>query len=254
MRMQLFVLLAVCGFTLIGRWAPQNVQSQKSGEVQPKPIPTRERDLTRFPLIEFASETNDDESRKQKDRRYERYTPFVIGGDPDPRTGLQLVVDHVKRPDAIPADADLVIVGQVLSGSAHLTNGKRSIYSEFVIRVDEVVKQDRSKEIVIAETVVADRLGGRIRFQNGQEVTYGAEGFDMPGIGKQHVFFLARDDKSPNYKIITGYELIGEVVQPIDRFDSTKISTEKTTFLKQIRLPATPKPQDQGGSGLAVHF
>ncbi len=241
MRIRSFGLLALGGFVVMGLWVPQ-IQTQNSQNVPIKPSPTREHDPARFPLVEFTSDKKDDESRKQINSRYEQYVPFTIG-IPHPDTSGHGVYDHVKRPDAIPTDADLVIMGQILSGSAHLTNGKRSIYSEFVIRVDEVIKQDQAKEIVVAENIIADRLGGRIRFKNGQEVTYQAMGFDMPAIGKQHVLFLARDNKSPNYKIITGYELIGDEVQPIDRVDTAKIHKDKSAFLKQIKPPTTPTPQ-----------
>lgn len=235
MRMQLCGLLAICGFVFMGWWAPLTIQTQEIGDVKIKEPPTREHDISRFPVVEFASDTTHDQSRKQKNSRYEQYVPFTIGvANPD-TSGRQIVHDHVKQPDAIPGDADLVIMGQVLSGSAHFTSGKRSIYSEFVIRVDEVIKQEPAKEIVVAENIIADRLGGRIRFKNGQEVTYKAAGFDMPAIGKQHVLFLSRDTQSPNYKIITGYEIIGDEVEPIDRIDSTKIHKDKNAFLKQIK-------------------
>ena len=205
----------------------------------PTPAVQRDHNPSRFPMAEFIAAETTDLSRKEKNSRYERYAPFTIN-DPNPGSGGQLIDDHLDRPDAIPADADLVMIGQVLSGSAHLTDGKRNIYSEFVIRVDEVIKQDKVKDIVVAENIVADRLGGRIRFKNGAEVTYRAAGFDMPAIGKQHVFFLARDNKSPNDKLITAYEIEGEIVQPIDRIDSTKIPKEKRLFLIEVKRLKNP--------------
>jgi hypothetical protein len=72
----------------------------------------------------------------------------------------------------------------------------------------------------------------------------------LPHTGKRYVLFLDKPDKSPNYKILTGYELEGGKVYPLDSHpDYNKfLRMDEAKFLTSVREAITkylPKVNNQ---------
>lgn len=176
------------------------------------------------------------EKRKLKNSRYD--DQGWVHKNPHPDTGAVGRFDELIPPPIIPADeSDLVIVGEIVNVSAHLSNDKRGVYSEFKIRVDQILKSDASQKIEQADFVTADRAGGFVRYPNGQKVLYRLSERALPDVGNEYVFFLRSDKQSPNYEILTLYELKDVGVIQLDhgrRFDDFK-NAGKQNFIEAVR-------------------
>lgn len=222
-------------------------QSQNEQEQEEQYRRRKERE-SRFPSVDFEAPEPDEPGerakRKLKNGRYDK-TGFAIADD-SPRIGEESVITdwevHVK---AIPtAQSDSVVVGEVLSAEAHLSNNKAGVYTEFTVRVIEAMKVGSSRPTAPAGLIEVDRLGGFVRYRNGHKRLYNVEGQNMPEVGRRYVLFLTADEKSPNYRLLTGYELRGGRVAPLD--DSRSMNAyegvDETTFLNTVRDDAA-RPQ-----------
>lgn len=193
-------------------------------------------DGSKYPVVDYAGPRSHEKERLKKSSRYDMQWSFVRP-NPDPAVTRVNFEDESPPPEAIPTESDLIVTGQVLDAKAYLTNDKRNVYSEFVIRINEILKHDEGKNLVFAETITSDRMGGRVRYPDGREVVYEQSGRAMPSVGATYVFFLTKDTKSPTYRILTGYEIAGDKIEPLDR--AVKIDEDKhrneMEFLKAIR-------------------
>jgi len=110
--------------------------------------------------------------------------------------------------------SDTVLIGGVIRSSAHLSNDKTGIYSEFDVQVEEVLK-DTLNSINVGDKVCLERFGGAVRFPSGVIQKYETRGQGMPIVGERYVFFLKRKNEM-DFAIVTGYQLDGQVVLPLD--------------------------------------
>lgn len=182
------------------------------------------------------------EKRKKKNNRYDNSRLSVIK-NPDIDSSEIELVDERPLPLAIPtAESELAVIGEIINAEAYLSNNKAGIYSEFTIRVDEVLKNDVSNKLTQGSSITVDRPGGFVKYPNGPKVLYSVSGKGMPHTGNRYVLFLTKPDQSLNYYILTGYELKENKVNPLDnasRFEHFKGMSE-TDFIKTIRETLTP--------------
>jgi hypothetical protein len=170
---------------------------------------------------------------------------------------------HAPVEPSLPvAQSDAVIVGEVADAQAYLTEDKTGIYSEFVIRVDEVLKNSAPTPLVSDGSISAMRGGGAVRFPSGKVIRYGQSYKPLPRVGRRYVFFLKyNNDGGQDFKIITGYELQGSRVLPLDGAPLQGIVLEpyaayqkyrdadQATFLNEVReainqaLAGTPEEE-----------
>jgi hypothetical protein len=226
-------LAAVVGLGLIaGVVTTTSVRSQQG---QPQPLranvlrkghPTgngkdsrpsgKELDDAATPVVDFASPAPAAEgARKLKGARYDRYGAVV--GEPDPRMGELISYSHwqVGLSD-LPADkSDLVVEAKVTDSQAFLSGDKTGVYSEFTVRVSRVLKAADGASAAEGDTLVAERVGGRVRYPSGKIVRYTVSGQGSPMKGKKYLLFLSRGEQG-NYKLLTGYELQGNQVFALD--------------------------------------
>lgn len=195
----------------------------------------------KFPEVDYEApepaEAEKRAQRKLKNSRYDKYG-FAIK-DSSPRTGEESLVSEWEfHVGAIPAaQSDAIVVGEVLSGEAHLSNDKTGIYSEFAVYVTEVIKSNNPSLLAPGNIIDIDRLGGFVRYPNGHRRFYSILGQNMPEIGRRYVLFLTASGESPNYSLLTGYELGSGGVSPLDNsttMDAYK-GVDETTFLKTVR-------------------
>jgi hypothetical protein len=99
-----------------------------------------------------------------------------------------------------------------------------------------MIKTDNSPQAA-AKRVIADRAGGAVRYPNGQRVIYEPSENELPEAGKDYVFFLSRDDTSPNYKILVAYEVENNRLRQLDTGQSFDVfkNASKEDFLAAIR-------------------
>jgi len=197
-------------------------------------------DLSKYAVVDYDApelkNAAEREKRKLKNKRYDGQD--WVHGNPHTDTGGVGRYDEVIPTPLFPTkESDLVVVGKISNVSAHLSNDKFGVYSEFTIRVDQILKNDDSKKIEQGDSVTADRAGGFVRYPNGQKVIYRLNERALPHDGNEYVFFLTSDKQSPNYEILTLYELKDASVVQLDhghRFDAFK-NAGKQKFIKVIR-------------------
>jgi hypothetical protein len=198
------------------------------------------KDLTKYPVVDYAAPlpVNDIE-REERIRKNKRYdTQDWVIKTPHPDTSGVGLIDEIPPPPVIPvSESNLIIIGEVTTANAYLSNDKKGIYSEYAVRVKDVLKEDGSNKIESGNSIVMDRRGGCLRYPNGQKVYYLASGEDLPEVGKRYVLFLTTDKQSPNYKILTGYEIKDSKIAPLDNSPPFRNlpETRQLNFIQMIR-------------------
>jgi hypothetical protein len=189
--------------------------------------PTKQQqDDEATPIVDFevtrSAGADKNGRRGLKNARFDN-SGFVIA-QPTFNEGSVRMYDDPRDPISdLPVDkSDLVIEGSVVNSEAFLSNDKSGVYSEFTISVSRVLKI-RSDLSVVDDTVVAERLGGRVRYSSGKIVRYTVGNEGSPVKGERYLFFL-REAAQGNYRILTAYELQGNRVFALD---SSKINARQ---------------------------
>lgn len=197
-------------------------------------------DLSKYAVVDYdAPESTDLTMRKERKLKNKRYDnqDWVLK-NPHPDDGGVGRYDELTPPPLIPVDeSNLVIVGEITAVSAHLSNDKQGVYSEFTIQINKILKNENSSEVEQGKSVIADRMGGFVRYPNGQKVIYRNSERDLPKVGNEYVFFLTKDKTSPNYEILTLYELkITGIVQLdyVGSFKDLKLMNREN-FIDSVR-------------------
>jgi hypothetical protein len=188
----------------------------------------------RYPVVEAEETEPGDPVKKAKlkkqKKRYDTDAPFTNPGPKDEELAF--------RPEwqfnfpALPVvQSDVIAIGQVVSAEAHRSNNKMNVFSNFEMRVDEVLKGNLNA----GDVINIQRVGGFVKYPNGRKVLFRLSGNGMPGMGARYVFFLDAVDE--DYTILTAYELAPEGVVPLDnsaQFQTYQGVTE-ISFIASVR-------------------
>src|SRR5690606_19768403 len=139
-------------------------------------------------------------------------------------------------PPAFPVkESLLIVVGEVAEVKAYLSNDKGCVYTEFTIKPDEILKDGGSKTL---DVVRADREGGIVIYPNGQRILYSSSTLGLPLLGGKYLFFLGKKGKSPNYEILTAYDVNGENASRLEYDESTgePPRTSRFELIQDVRL------------------
>lgn len=142
---------------------------------------------------------------------------FMLTED-SPPVLLQLQASHVSPEPALPVtQSDAIIIAEVTDAQAYLSSDQTSVYSEFTLRVNEVLQKSFSAPLSTGVLLTAERPGGRVRFPSGKILVRGGSyGRNMPVKGRRYVLFLKQVTEAQSFSIITGYELRAGHVFPLD--------------------------------------
>jgi len=218
---------------------------ESRSQQKPQPTPTRPdnggfNDLTKYATVDYDAPepagAREREERRLKSQRYDGQ--HWVMSNPHPDDGGVSRYDEDTPPLMIPAaESDLIITGEIVGASAYLSNDKKSVYTEFNVCIEEILKEDALNKMVKGTCIMADREGGYVRYPNGQKIIYRISTRDLPGTGRKYVLFLTTDKKSPNYAILTGYELTENTFIPIDRDNRPGdfTGTDMSGFVEAIR-------------------
>lgn len=226
-----------------------------------------------YPVADFnASEPPDLKERALRLARSKRHNNTNLSQSDVPRfvfqegTGpinLGLPWSHAPIESAFPVgQSDAVVIGEVKDAHAYLSQDKTSVYSEFTLRIEEVLKSASSSAITPDSTIAAERGGGRVRLASGKEILRGFIGKPMPCVGRRYVFFLKGHEEAQSFSIITGYELRSGQVSPLDgssRFRDEMVIPEfaeydrydgvnESDFLRDVNAALNVTPQSNNGS------
>jgi len=167
----------------------------------------------RYPIVEAEEPELNDPIKKAKlkkqKQRYDKNAPFTNPGPKDEELAF--------RPEwqfnfpALPvAKSDVIVIGHVLNAEAHRSDNKMNVFSNFEVKVDEVLKG----KLNAGDIVNIQRVGGFVKYPGGRKVLFRISGNGMPGVGARYAFFLNAVDE--DYTILTAYELAAEGVVPLD--------------------------------------
>jgi hypothetical protein len=240
----LAVVLLCILFTPSLRGAPPGQQSPTS---QSNKKPSKHSGL---PVVgEFQSKPESPEDHAHRLLREERYgkSPTLRSvrdpglGGPAETTDL-IFIDYVvtgkpQEPRGIPGvSATAIVIGTVVSGRAFATEAHNYVYTDYRIRVDEILKQDPAANLAVGGEVVAAREGGAIHFPSGHITNYITQGHGLPGIGSQYILFLQAIPDVSEYDIIfdAGYQLKDGRVYSLDDVNAEYDGLAAVIFLGRI--------------------
>lgn len=143
--------------------------------------------------------------------------------------------------------SDIIIIGTITDSQAFISNDKTAVYSEFQVAVNRILKNDKSFSITSESNIIAERIGGKVRFPSGKIQRWGETGHNLPQKNKRYVLFLKWNEEGKDYSILTGYEINGQIVNPLDglggdyntgifgNYDNYK-NADLTAFLSKLQV------------------
>ena len=196
---------------------------------------------SQFPVVDYDAPESDSADRAErilKNNRYDNKGILGVSSElPGDGEGQSHSFDTVPYAGIPVLESEIIIIGEILKAEAFLSNNKKAVYSEFTVRIDEVLKNN-SENLTKDNRIVFDRQGGTVRYKNGKTRVYNIRPYGMPRVGKRYVLFLRNLEKSPNYEIVTGYELKADntIVNLDDfpQFEEYK-GTDEKSFMKTVR-------------------
>jgi hypothetical protein len=189
--------------TILRRGAPSTDQ----------PPTAKELDDAATPIVDLYNSGPVDSDRQRKNSRYDGH--HFVEHEVGPRTGEVVTEGRGNVADVPVNNSDLVIEGHVTESRAFLSNDKGNVYSEFTVRVTDVLKRAPDLRVIPGDLIVMERAGGRVRYPDGRVIRYGVVGQGSPMKGNKYLLFLSKAGQG-NYKILTGYELRGNKVFALD--------------------------------------
>ncbi|MFN0277736.1 MAG: hypothetical protein ACKVRN_03945 [Pyrinomonadaceae bacterium] len=238
----IWVLVALLVATTIAiTFDAQDVISQDQSTISPKGTPPPDRpDFSKYGIANYESveslEASELEKRKRTSKRYDNEGWVVKFPHHD--TGKIGRVKEEEPPPIIPVEeSDLIVSGKAVSVKSYLSNDKSSVYSEFTIKINQILKNSVTAELKAEDKIIIDRAGGVVRYPNGQEVLYLDSDDGLPEAGREYVLFLQADKESENYKVVTLYEVQENRTLPLDsgrNVDDIK-RMGKHDFLRTVR-------------------
>jgi hypothetical protein len=130
-----------------------------------------------------------------------------------------------------------VVIGTVLGGKAYVSKDHTFVYSDYPVKVDQILKQDPSVNLTVGGVLVAMRQGGTIRFPSGHVRHFINNGHGFPAIGAQYLFFLLKPDAVPEYEMAIGatYALRNGRVYPLDDISNEFEGVSEPDFLSKVQ-------------------
>jgi hypothetical protein len=233
------IIIVIAMAVMTGTSSNLRLQTQGALSDKRREIP----DLERWPVADYDSSLPVDPTKRAKrqarNRKYDKSEWPILANDAADST----VRLHRVNPDlpAFPVrESRVVLIGQIASAAAYLSNDKTGVYSEFTIVIEEVLKNDLAQQPLAGSSIFVTREGGRIRFSSGRMHWYGIGRQSMPLIGGRYVLFLSGETEE-TLTILTGYELATSKVMPLDDLNNPNKyrDADEAIFLKSLRASLT---------------
>ncbi len=217
-------------------------QKKESPNLGPTTPSAQERDLKeyskQFPIFEVSAPPPPDlQERARRDAIGRKYDDAPVPMNEQSsviasNTHLMITAFPIEK-------SQIVVIGEIEDARAYLSSDKTGVYSEFTIRVDEVLKDDSKLRVTAGSSIVADRLGGRVKYPSGHVTLSFVNNLGMPIPNQRYVLFLTRDEQQINFEILTGYQLKGDRVGLLDSPPRHPITAYKNadvqTLLNELR-------------------
>lgn len=197
-------------------------------------VPIYERE-ERYPVVDSNEPEPTDPVKKAKlkkqQQRYDKDAPFRHPGLNHAEVAFlpEMQFDFPALPVS---KSDVIVIAEVLNAESHRSENKLNIFSNFEVRVSEVLK---GSNLSAGGIINVQRIGGFVKYPDGRKVLFRLTGNGMPAVGGRYALFLNSRDE--DYVIITGYELGAEGVMPLDdsrQFERYQGENEND-FIKALR-------------------
>ena len=230
---------ATIGFTFNTVQAGQ-ITSAVPAATPPDPTEVRDnRDLSRFGIVRYDAPQPQDPKefvkRQTTSQRYDNQEWVYKTINNSWTAGIGKIKDDPLPPLIPTEESNLIVVGEVVDANAFMSNDRQGVYTEFRIRVEHVLKTAGNK--TKPKIIIADREGGVVVYPNGQRILYQNSNMGLPLRNSKYLFFLIRDDQSPNYKILTSYDVSTDKVRRMElghSFDEFK-ELDSAKFIEMVR-------------------
>ena len=192
------------------------------------------------PIVDFQETALADAAERVKRHiRGAKHDKSLFNVSPSDISVTTVLVDFIdpNLPGLPLAKSSNVVLGSITTAKAYLSNDRTGVYTEFSLRVEEVIKNDMESSLVPGCTLEIIREGGRVKFSNGRIHRYKISELEMPRVGGRYVFFLATGNAEVGFEILTAYELRNGKVVPLDKLHQSKTyqNTDQTVFLNELR-------------------
>jgi hypothetical protein len=213
--------------------------------------------LSKLPIVDYDTpEPLDPEklaARRQKGKKFDKARSPI-----DPSSKVVHTAIHndweLGLSSALPVtQSRAIFIGDVIEAQAYLSNDKTGIYSEFTVRVVELIKNGE-ESLTIDSVIELERQGGRVRVPSGHIQSYTVSGQGTPEVGRRYLFFLGynpreastinvTEPKEMSRNILTAYELREGKVFPLDNAGGRNFKAysgaDESAFLNDIRRALT---------------
>lgn len=150
-------------------------------------------------------------------------------------TYINYVAVNDKDPHGIPASrSNAVVVATILSGKCYINSNHDYVYTDYNIRIDQILKQDTATILTVGSQAVASKPGGAIHFPSGHVTRVFISGHGLPAVGSQYILFLSKSNPNfPEYDMVfaSGYELKNNHVFPLDNMNSEYENMAASQFI-----------------------
>jgi hypothetical protein len=211
-------------------------------------------DTSQFPIVDYTAakptEPKERAKRESKSKKYNSRTAPRITESTDQI--YSFAHWDVGLPALPVARSAAVIIGEITDAQAYLSDDQTNIYSEFAVRIDEVLKSDRRIILNPSSSVTVERAGGRVRFPSGKLAVSIINHQQMPRVGRRYVLFLTHDflmggEYDQDFFILTGYELRDGRVFPLDKTlpghpITAYKGADQTSFMRDLLIAITDLP------------
>ena len=195
----------------------------------------------RFPTADYNDKQDlpDPEKnakRKEKQNRYNDTDLVASHVQPGVDEAALFLEPHFTFPALPVAESEIVVVGTIGTAQALLSENKRNVFSEFTFTVEDVLKS-KIQGVAQGSVLTIDRVGGHVKYPNGQRVLFRIAGLNMPQIGGRYLLFLTLTHGKEDISILTAYELTPDSAIPLDEADHVQglAGVTEVDILQRVR-------------------
>jgi hypothetical protein len=238
----------------LGAWAQSPTQTSHPG-LKMAELPSKHSSwATKGEFEDHTESSQEREHRRLRETHLGRLSPFPSQPYDDPglivdgksETIGVLFIDYVvvQKPGTegvppetrgIPASgSNAVVIGTILSGKSFMNGKHDNVYTDYQVRVDQILKPDKTTKLIAGQHLVASRMGGKIHFPSGHITDFCIAGRGLPKVGSQYILFLIKTAPDlPEYRIAfpSSYELSNGLVYPLDDVNEEYEGMSESAFL-----------------------
>lgn len=222
------IAFMVVSAALLSRGQQMDAQSNMPSTIQQdnKPI-NNQLDNKDVPVANYDEPLSSDPQEKARRQKVNKSQNAKFSDPPPPNaknfmltpaseSSYGIPPTHVTTEPALPVkQSAAIIIGNVTSAKAYLSEDKINIYSEFEVANPVVLKNTTSETLGNGKSFFINRFGGGLKFPTGKIIYIYSTYRPMPKVGGKFLFFLDYSSEG-GFTINTGYELTKTGVIPLD--------------------------------------